>query len=131
MKGPFEYVNALSTTKDDIVRNYHDPEQMISGYDIWLTNATFSYFADSCLYANEMNKYSDTIPSIMQYDFYMLALRKRKRFTKHAKKIITDDLDAISKYYKCNFRRAEEYREVLTEKQIEKIKQETYIGGKT
>jgi len=129
MSGPFDYINAVSHTKNNFVRDAIDPDLALSGYNKWLTNKTLSYFSDSCLYANEINKYPN-LPAIMQYDYYFHSLNKRKRISaKHSKRIISDEVEKISIYFNCNYTKAEEYLLVLTTEQLSEIIKKTEIGG--
>ena len=125
---PFDYFNAVSLTKKDIVRESEDPDEAIKGYVPWLVNKTLSYFPDAVFYANEINKYPN-LPLLSQYDFYMCALNSKRRFTKQSKKIENDDAVNIATYYKCSRKKADEILLILTPEQLEHIKRKTDVGG--
>lgn len=128
MSNPFDYINAVSYDKKDIIRAAADPEHEAKGYNPWITNKTLSYFQDSILYANEMNKYA-FLPNIIQFDYFFNSINKRKRFAKQSKKTVSDDVQAIATYFKYSIRRAEETIKFLTPLQIQQIKEKTIIGG--
>ena len=128
MSNPFTYINDVSFDKKDIIRESVDPEYEARGYNPWITNKTLSYFQDSILYANEMNKYA-FLPNIMQFDYFLNSINKRKRFAKQSKKVVSDDVSAVANYYGYSLRRAEETMKFLTPSQIDIIKQKSNIGG--
>ena len=127
-RSPFDFTNAVSHEKVDIVRNSPNPEIEIKGYNAWITNKTLSYFEDSILYANEMNKYYD-LPAQMQFDYFLNSINKRKRFRKQAKKVVSDDAQAVATFFKYSLRRAEEALNVLSADQVAAIKEKIKIGG--
>jgi hypothetical protein len=125
---PFEFVNDINFDKKDIVRNSPNPELAIKGYNPWIVNKTLSYFQDTLFYVNEMNKNSH-ISNEMQYSYYLVSINKRKRFAKQSKKVVSDDVSSIAKYYGYSLRRAEEVLSILTAEQIKTIKQKLEVGG--
>lgn len=125
---PFDYLNDINYDKKDIIRNSPNPELAAKGYNPWLTNKTLSYFQDTVLYSNEMNKNAHLINQ-MQFDYFFNSINKRKRFAKQSKKVVSDDINNIAKYYGYSLRRAEEVLSILTADQIKTIKQKLEIGG--
>ena len=125
---PFDFINDVSHTKKDLIRNSENPKIAESVYNPWLTNKNFSLFSDTVLYANEINKYW-RLPNLLQHDFYMHSLRAKKRFVKWPKKMDVADLDMISTYYNVNKTRAEEYLELLLPDDIDKIRKTFETGG--
>jgi sulfur transfer protein SufE len=89
-------------------------------YVPYVVNKSLSYFTDTLLYANEINKYG-FLDNKMQYEYLLHSVRQGKRFSKWAKKDSSAVIDCISKYYQVNHKRAEEYASVLTESQKEEI----------
>lgn len=128
MSNPFDYINAVSFTKQDVIRQASNPDQESKGYVPWITNKTLSYFEDSIMHANMMNKYA-FLTNQQQFDFFLNSINKRKRFAKQAKKIASDDVQAIADYFGYSLRRAEESMKFLTQQQIDEIKKKTDVGG--
>lgn len=128
MSNPFTYINDVSFDKKDIIRQAADPEYEARGYNPWITNKTLSYFQDTIMYSNEMNKYA-FLPNIMQFDYFFNSINRRKRFAKQTKKIVSDDVQAVATYFKYSLRRAEETIKFLTPDQIRHIREKTTIGG--
>jgi hypothetical protein len=128
MSGPFDYVNAISASKKDIIRESANPELEAKEYLPWITNKTLSYFPDTIMYCNEMNKYS-FLSNQMQFDYLLNSVSKKKRFTKQSKKNINTDVQMIADYFGYSLRRAEDTIKYLTKAQIDEIKQKTDTGG--
>lgn len=95
-------------------------------YQPYIVNHALS-FGDTLFFANEMNKYPN-LPKKLQYDFYFYAIPKEKRFNKWIKKEKFEHLDLIKRYYGYSTKRAVETLSILTEAQIELIKERTYRG---
>jgi hypothetical protein len=107
-------LESINYTKEDIL------DQDGRDYVPFIVNKSLSYFMDTVAYANEMNKYP-FLDKRMQYDYYRLAVRKRKRFSGWAKKDKSDVIQAIIKYYDVSYRKACEYDVLLTQKQKDAI----------
>ena len=80
------------------------------------------------MYANEMNRYN-FLDKDMQYSFYLNSLRKRKRFSPWLRKDKVTDLECIKKYYGYSNEKASQALKILTQEQINFIKQRLDIGG--
>lgn len=125
---PFDYVNAINISKQDLIRKSENPALAEKDYSPFLTNRALSYFVDTVLYANEMNR-ANHVDSILQNDYYLNSIRVSKRFSKWAKPIESSDIESIQEYYKVNNRRALEISKVLTRDQIDLIKTRIIKGG--
>lgn len=124
---PFDFVNAASETKIDIIAEAEDPEWMAKQYNPWVVNKAFSQFSDTVLFANEMNRCHE-LPKRAQFDFYINSLRRRKRRAKWPKKE-ENDLNMVREYFQCNATVGRQYLRVLSPSKIEQIKQEMQTGG--
>ena len=80
---PFDFVEAVSFTKEDIIRDGDAEER---DYNAFIVNKALSFFPDSVFDSQEMNR-EYMLDPIMQFDYLRLSLRKRKRFSKWFKKI--------------------------------------------
>lgn len=123
----FDYLNAINSTKVDLMSE--DPLSE-KEYVPFMINRGLSYFADTILYANEMNKYAN-IPKNWQFAFYLNSVSKKKRFSKwHKKDQNSDDLTLIMKVYGYSSQKAIEALEILTDTQIEELRASYAIGGR-
>lgn len=131
MNKPFDYVNSISQTKKDMMADGDDLTE--KGYLPFITNRHFSYFMDTVMFANEMNKYPD-LDKRLQYDFLRLTIRSGKRYHKKASSHITEDqqnvIDAVKFVYGYNNERALEVMEILSPDQKEALKTMFCVGIK-
>ena len=125
---PFDYVNAINITKQDLIRDSGNITLAEKNYSPFLTNRALSYYVDTVLYANEMNR-ANHIDSILQNDYYLNSIRVSKRFSKWAKPVESSDIESIQEYYRVNYNRALEISKVLTTEQIDHIKTKIIKGG--
>ena len=80
------------------------------------------------MFANEMNKYH-FLDKDMQYKFYINILRKRKRFSPWIRKDKVTDLDCVKQYYGYSNEKASQALKILSNEQIDFIKQRLDTGG--
>jgi len=123
----FDFVNEINFGKKNILEG----GQSDKDYVPFIVNRSMSYFADTVLYANEMNRHNQ-LPKQWQFDFLRLSVPKRKRFSKWIKKTDNSaDLSRICEIYKYSARKAEEALRLLTADQLDAIKQELDKGGRS
>ena len=124
---PFDFLNAINVTKKDLIRE--DPLNE-KDYTPFMVNRGLSYFADTIMMANEMNRHSG-IPKKWQNDFLLNTISKKKRFSKWHKKDADDKkLLLIMEYYKYSTERAKEVMDILSPDQLTMIEEKLYKGGK-
>jgi hypothetical protein len=128
MSNPFDYLNSINVTKENMMRGTDNDELAEKGYNPFMVNRGLSYFQDTIMIANEMNRFHflDKKP---QYEFLFNTVRPRKRFSKWAKAIESDDLDAIKEYYGYSNSKALQALSVLSKSNIAHIKQKICKGG--
>tara|TARA_Y100000389_G_C17186218_1_gene376526 strand:- start:165 stop:413 length:249 start_codon:yes stop_codon:yes gene_type:complete len=80
------------------------------------------------MFANEMNKYH-FLSKDMQYNFYINILRKRKRFSPWIRKDKVTNLDCVKQYYGYSNEKASQVLKILSNEQIDFIKQRLETGG--
>lgn len=122
---PFEYVNSINMTKkylmvDDLAEKAYVP---------FTINRSLSYFADTVLIANEMNK-SHHLDKKLQYDFCINMVRKRKRFSKWNKPELVSDVDVVKEYYGYSNEKARQVLSLLTPDQLKNLKEKVSKGGR-
>ena len=122
---PFEYVNAVNSTKKDIMID----DVAEKAYNPFMVNRSLSYFADTVLAANEMNRYAHT-DNRLQFDFLINIIRKRKRFSKWFKPEQISDLDAVKIYYGYSNEKARQIITLLSTEQINELKRKVAKGGR-
>lgn len=121
----FDYLNSINSTKEDIMKDDIDEK----AYNSFMVNRGLSYFNDTVIYANEMNKYHH-LDSKLQYDFLRTLIRKKKRFSKWNKASKEENLDLVKEYYGYSNEKAYQVLSLLTDQQILELKRKCYKGGK-
>jgi hypothetical protein len=122
---PFEFLNSINYTKKDIMVD----DVTENAYNSFMVNRSLSYFPDTVLAANEMNRYHQ-VDARLQFDFLINIIRKRKRFSKWDKKQIDGDIEMIQEYYGYNEQKAIQVLPLHTPEQIEIIRKKVSKGGR-
>lgn len=123
----FDFLNTINLTKKNLMKE--DPLNE-KDYSAFMVNRGLSFFPDTIMYANEMNRYAGT-PKDMQYAFYLSAIKPKKRFSKwHKKDSVSKDVELIKKAYGYSSAKALEALKILTEEQLKSIRLEFDCGGK-
>ena len=106
-----------------------DMDEAEYGKNCFIINRALSMNIDTILYVNEMNtRYQ--LDALLQYDYYINSLRKKKRRSKWAKASApTSDLELIKEYYNYNEQRAREVLDLLSESEIQKLRLKLSKGG--
>lgn len=118
---PFELIKSISSTKKDILENEKD-------YNAFMVNRGLSYFPDTVIYANEMNKFHH-LDSRLQYQFLINTIRKRNRFSKWNKSIESDNISAIKQYYGYSNEKARDVLPLLSNENLKYIRGRIQHGG--
>lgn len=124
-KSPFDYLNAINYTKEGLIVDDITEKE----YNGFMVNRGLSYFNDTVLYANEMNRYHQ-IDNLLQFDFLINIIRKKKRFSKWAKAQALDDVEVIKQYYGYSNEKARQVSTLLSADQINNLKKKVYTGGR-
>jgi hypothetical protein len=125
---PFDFMSAVSETKEDLIGNHEAPALAEKQYNAYIINRGFANFEDTILHANEMNQRAHLFDAA-QFDYYRGALRKRKRFSKWPKAEKSVDLDAIQHVYSCNRTVAKLYLKALSKEDLVIIHEKLVTGG--
>ena len=122
---PFKFTDAINYTKEDIMID----DITEKAYNPFLINRSLSYFPDTVLAANEMNR-NHHIDNRLQFDFFINIIRKRKRFSKWFKPEQISDLDAVKIYYGYSNEKARQIITLLSTEQINELKRKVAKGGR-
>lgn len=129
MSNPFEYVSAINYTKKDLMSGTENDELAEAGYSSFIINRSLSYFPDTILYSNEMNKHHH-LDNKLQFHYYINSIRPKKRFSKWVKKQEDNDLEAVKEYYGYNNAKGEAALSLLSPEQIQEIIKRLNRGGR-
>ena len=122
---PFEYANAINYTKKNIMVD----DLAEKAYLPYMINRQLSYFPDTVLAANEMNR-NHHLDNRLQFDFFINIIRKRKRFSKWFKPEHISDLDVVKEYYGYSNEKARQVLTILSTEQINELKNKVAKGGR-
>jgi len=121
-----EYLNSINYTKENLLDT--EDEQVEKGYTPFVVNRCLSYFPDTIIHSNIMNE-NCHIDKKMQYDYYLSSIRKRKRFSKWINKKEEENLELVKEYFNYSNEKAKESIRVLTEDQLQSIREFYNYGG--
>lgn len=121
-----DWLNSINSNKDNLIDNCIAEEK---DYPPYIINKCLSGFRDTVFIANEMNINSH-LSNKFQYDFFINIVRPRKRFTPWVRKEKIETLELVKQYYGYSNEKAKSALRILTNKQIEFIKQRMNTGGK-
>ena len=107
-----------------------DNDQFKKAYDQYLMNRIVSMTDLLIPVANGINQYN--VLDSVHYNYYLNAIPKRKYYYNYIKK--TKDLNKeqkkyIAHFFECGLKEAEQYINILDEKQIEEILQKYKYGN--
>ena len=122
---PFVYVNEITNGKKNIMAD----DIAEKAYNPFMVNRGLSYFHDTVLMANEMNRYHH-IDKRLQFDFLINIIRKKKRFSKWLKPEENAEIEVIKEYYSYSNEKAKQIHSLLSADQINELKKKVYRGGK-
>ena len=119
-----DWLNSINFTKENLLED----SSTVSEYPPYIINRCLSGHLDCVLFANEMNKYS-FLDKDMQYTFYLNTLRKKKRFSPWLRKEQVTDLQCVKQYYGYSNEKASQALKILSQQQLDYIKQRLETGG--
>ena len=125
MSNPFDYVNAILQSKKQLIVD----DITEKGYVPFMVNRSLSYHKDCIIYANEMNR-RHHLGKKLQNDFLINTVRSQKRpFAKWVKSEKSEDIECVKLVYGLSDTKAREALRLLSDEQIQQLKEKTYTGG--
>ncbi len=122
---PFDFANAINHSKEALIVDEWSEKQ----YNAFIVNKSLSYGADTVIYANEMNA-RPHLDRRLQFDFLINTVRPRKRYNKWLKAETVDVLATVQEYYGYSIDKARQVLPLLTDSQLEHMKNKLNRGGK-
>ena len=126
---PFDFINDINFGKKNLMHKTENDELSEKAYIPYITNRSLSYFTDTLLYANEMNKYGH-LDNKLQYEFLLNSIRPKKRFAKWHKPEQDDDIELVSEFYNYSLPKARIVLSILSDKQLSAIRDRMTLGIK-
>ena len=122
--GPFDFIKAINESKN-VMKNDPFAEK---DYIPFLVNRGLSFFQDTILQVNEMNR-NHFLDNKLQFDYLINNIRPRKRWSKWLKPEKIDNLELVKLYFGFGNEKAKNALEILTNGNIEEIKNKLARGG--
>lgn len=122
---PFDFLNAINDTKKQLITDDLSEKE----YNAFMVNRGLSYFHDTVLLANEMNRYHH-LDNKLVFDFLINSIRKKKRFSKWFKPNEANVIEVVKEYYGYSNEKARQALTLLSEQQLNELKKRTHKGGR-
>jgi hypothetical protein len=119
------YLNSINYDKKALMDNDEKAEKV---YPPYVVNRCLSFFSDTILHANVINC-NWTLDKKMQFDFYRLSIRKKKRFSPWVKKEESADIDLLKQAYGYTEQKAREVLNILRPEDLQQIRKSLDTGG--
>jgi hypothetical protein len=125
--GPFDFIKSISKGKrgPNLIAEDTENEKV---YLPFITNRTMSYFVDSILISNELNRLS-CLPNALQFELYRSTLRAGNRFAKFAKSKKIKNAEIIMQEYGYSNEKALAVVDIFTDADIKALKKKHDQGG--
>ena len=122
-----EYLNAINHSKKNLMDT--EDEMWEKKYPAFIVNKCLSAFQDTLMLVNEMNM-RPHLDNKLQFDFLINSIRPRKRFAQWLKASKIKDIEYVKEYYGYSHAKARSALEILTNSQLDYIKERLNRGGK-
>tara|TARA_R100001082_G_scaffold86120_1_gene52712 strand:- start:13234 stop:13617 length:384 start_codon:yes stop_codon:yes gene_type:complete len=122
-----DYLNSINYTKENLLDT--EDELVEKQYTPFVVNRCLSYFPDTIIHSNIINE-NCHIDKKMQYDYYLASIRKRKRFSKWLKQEESEKIDTIKEYFGYSNQKAKEVEDLISDSNIEDMRESMFKGGK-
>lgn len=120
-----DWLKSINETKNNLI----DEDPLLeSKYLPYIVNRCMSGHIDALMYANEMNINSH-LDKKLQYDFFLNSLRSKKRFSPWMRKEELSNLQTVKKYYGYSDEKARQVLPLLSDEQLDIIRQRFDTGG--
>lgn len=127
-----DWIPAINEKKSDIFKDSQiDRQSLENSYPSFMINRALSQTQDTIIQANEVNIRANWMPPEWQFHFLYETVTKKRRFAKWAKSEKSADIDLIKKVYKYNQQKAELALTMLSEQDLENLREWSYEGGRT
>jgi hypothetical protein len=128
MSTPFDYINAINVSKNDMMTGTDNDELAERDYNPFIVNRGLSYFPDTILYANEMN-IRNTLDKKPQFAYLLNSVRPRKRFSKWFKNEVIENVSIISEFFGYSYSKAKQVAHLISPDQLLIMRQKLEKGG--
>jgi hypothetical protein len=125
--GLFDIIGDINDRKNDL----RGMDWFESTYNPHMINRVMSTYRDTCEIANLVNTQLFMLDKDIQYHFYLIMVRRSKRFAQMPKKVVSDVVSTIMKYYGISFNVAKDLEDLHNPDEISYMEEFLQIGGKS
>ena len=122
-----DYLKAINKTKEKLMDT--DDKMWEKKYPPFIVNKCVAPFPDTIHLVNEMNMHNH-LDSKLQFDFLLNSLRARSRYAPWLKAKKYKDIEYVKEFYGYSHAKARSALEILTDSQLEYIKEKLNKGGR-
>ena len=123
-----KYLTAINWSKEKLLDT--DDKDWEKKYPPYIINKGLSYFSDTVMYANEMNRLHGASKH-MQFSFLLNTIRPKKRFSKWLKASKLSNLDLVKVYYGYSNEKAKSVYKLFSNDELLTLKNRIYKGGRS
>jgi|TARA_B110000467_G_scaffold23030_1_gene20554 hypothetical protein len=128
---PFEFVDDISHKKSNLysqkVEGIHKNDKKYESLR-FIINKRFSHFIDTIIDSNNINiRYN--VDTKLHFDYLYYSIKSKFRKGTWPKKSNIEYINMLKRKYGYNQKRAEEVLPLLSEEQLNKIKESLFLGG--
>lgn len=120
----FDIINSINTKK-----HIEWDEEVDKAYVPFVVNRSLSYFRETVIAANEMNRLHH-LDRKLQYRFLINIVRKGKRFSKWIKPEKENDIEVVKEYYGYSNEKASQALALLSSEQLDYLRKKVNKGGR-
>jgi len=120
-----DFLNSINHDKKPLLDSDEKAEKL---YPPYVVNRCLSFFSDTIFHANVVNC-NWMADKKMQFDFYRLSIRKKKRFSPWIKKENDANIDLVKAAYGYTEQKAREVLNILRPEDLQQIRKLMDTGG--
>ncbi|AUR97724.1 clamp loader A subunit [Vibrio phage 1.244.A._10N.261.54.C3] len=124
--GLFDFLHSINVSKTDLMER----EGALKQYDPFIIRRGVAQSLDTLDYASRMNELHYIEPAL-QYQYLLHSIPKKKRYSKWSKRQEVDQsLNVIMEYYQVSLEKAQGYRRLLNDGQVNELRERLTGGGR-
>ena len=120
-----DFLNSINHDKKPLLDSDEKAEKL---YPPYVVNRCLSFFSDTIFHANVVNC-NWMADKKMQFDFYRLSIRKKKRFSPWIKKENDANIELVKAAYGYTEQKAREVLNILRPEDLQQIRKLMDTGG--
>ena len=130
-KKPVNAISYIQAINKNDKSFYNRTRESDTIYNSFIVGRGFSLFKDTCRLANIANRWPQLYEHKEQhFQFMVNTIRPKNRFRQWPKPVPDEDIDLICRYYNCNIEKAKDMAKLLTNADLDDLKNKMSTGGR-